>query len=76
MLFRSHDLRGTADHTGRVLEATEVALADELAGAAHLVLGKAAMTPFAVIRGIGAEHFGDASVAEDLIRRSHDDLFR
>lgn len=71
-----HDLRGTADHTGRVLEATEVALADELAGAAHLVLGKAAMTPFAVIRGIGVEHFGDASVAEDLIRRSHDDLFR
>lgn len=70
------DLRGTPDHTGRTLEATEVAIADELAGAAHLVLGKAAMTPFALIRGVGSEHFGDASVAEHLVRRAHDDLFR
>ena len=71
-----HDLRGTMDHTGRIPEATEVAIADEIAGAAHLVLGKAAMTPFALVRGIGSEHFGDASVAEHLIRRAHDDLFR
>ena len=71
-----HDLRGTPDHTGRTLEATEVAIADELAGAAHVVLGKAAMTPFALIRGVGSEHFGDASVAEHLVRRAHDDLFR
>ena len=70
------DLRGTVDHTGRTLEATEVAVADELAGAAHLVLGKAAKTPFSLIRGVGAEHFGDASVAEHLVRRAHDDLFR
>lgn len=70
------DLRGTPDHTGRTLEATEVAIADEIAGAAHLVLGKAAMTPFALVRGIGAEHFGDASVSEHLVRRAHDDLFR
>lgn len=70
------DLRGTVDHTGRVLEATEIAVADEIAGAAHLVLGKAAMTPFAHIRGIEAHHFGDASIAEDLVRRAHEDLFR
>lgn len=70
------DLRGTVDHTGRVLEATEIAVADEIAGAAHLVLGKAAMTPFANIRGIEAHHFGDASIAEDLVRRAHEDLFR
>jgi coenzyme F420-0:L-glutamate ligase/coenzyme F420-1:gamma-L-glutamate ligase len=70
------DLRGTVDHTGRTLEATEIAIADEIAGAAHLVLGKAAMTPFALVRGISAEHFGDASVAEHLVRRAHDDLFR
>ena len=71
-----HDLRGTVDHTGRVLEATEIAVADEIAGAAHLVLDKAAMTPFAHIRGIDPRHFGDASVAEHLVRRAHDDLFR
>lgn len=71
-----HDLRGTTDHTGRTLEATEVAIADEIAGAAHLVLGKAAMSPFSLVRGIGAEHFGDASVAEHLVRRAYDDLFR
>ena len=71
-----HDLRGTTDHTGRTLEATEVAVADEIAGAAHLVLGKAAMTPFSLVRGISSEHFGDASVAENLVRRAYDDLFR
>ena len=34
------DLRGTPDATGRVLEATEVCVADEIAGAAELVMGK------------------------------------
>ena len=34
------DLRGTRDGTGRVLEATEVCVADEVAGAAELVMGK------------------------------------
>jgi len=70
------DLRGTVDATGRVLEATEVAIADEIAGAVNLVLGKAAGTPFALVRGINPEWFGEGSVAEHVVRRAQDDLFR
>ena len=46
------DLRGTADATGRVLEATEVCVADEVAGAAELVMGKDRGVPAAVVRGV------------------------
>ena len=70
------DLRGTPDANGRVLEATEVAIADEIAAAANLVMGKAAATPFALLRGLDASFFGEGSVGGDLIRRPHDDLFR
>lgn len=70
------DLRGTLDHTGRMLEATEVAICDEIASAADLVLGKAAATPFAVLRGLRSECFGDGSVAEQVVRSPGDDLFR
>ena len=46
------DLRGTTDHVGRTLEATVVALADEVAAAAGLVMGKADRSPVAVVRGV------------------------
>ncbi|MGA2433244.1 MAG: coenzyme F420-0:L-glutamate ligase, partial [Acidimicrobiales bacterium] len=46
------DLRGTNDANGRPLEATEIAIVDEIAGAANLVLGKAMGTPFALLRGL------------------------
>ncbi len=70
------DLRGTVDATGRTLEATEVAIADEIAGAANLVLGKAAGTPFALLRGLDPTYFGDGSVTRDIIRPVNGDLFR
>jgi len=70
------DLRGTTDATGRVLEVTEVAIADEIAGAANLVLGKAEATPFAIVRGLDASYFGDGSIKENALRRSNEDLFR
>ncbi len=70
------DLRGTRDANGRLLEATEVAIADEVAAAANLVMGKAASTPFALLRGLDESFFGEGSVSEDLVRRPHDDLFR
>ncbi|HSN02884.1 MAG TPA: coenzyme F420-0:L-glutamate ligase, partial [Acidimicrobiales bacterium] len=66
------DLRGTFDANGRVLEATEVAIADEVAAAANLVMGKAASTPFALLRGLDASFFGEGSVGQDLVRRPHD----
>jgi coenzyme F420-0:L-glutamate ligase/coenzyme F420-1:gamma-L-glutamate ligase len=70
------DLRGTPDATGRILEATEVAVADEIASAANLVLAKAASTPFAIVRGLDASFFGEGSVGDDLVRRADQDLFR
>ncbi len=70
------DLRGTVDANGRVLEATEVAIADEIAGAANLVLHKSAGTPFALVRGLDESFFGPGSVSENIVRSKHDDLFR
>jgi coenzyme F420-0:L-glutamate ligase / coenzyme F420-1:gamma-L-glutamate ligase len=70
------DLRGTKDANGRLLEATEVAIGDEIAGAANLVLHKAAGTPFALVRGLDESFFGDGSVEENIVRSKNDDLFR
>ena len=69
------DLRGENDSRGRELRVTEVALADEVAGAAELVMGKALGIPAAIVRGLEAAWFVDGSV-RDLIRPAHDDLFR
>jgi coenzyme F420-0:L-glutamate ligase/coenzyme F420-1:gamma-L-glutamate ligase len=70
------DLRGTLDAEGRTLEVTEVAIIDEIAGAANLVLGKNAGTPFAILRGLDESYFGDGSVKEDVVRPASNDLFR
>ena len=69
------DLRGETDDRGQELRVTEVALADEIAGAAELVMGKASGVPVAVIRGLDPTWFTDGSV-RDLIRPPEDDLFR
>lgn len=71
------DLRGSTDSGGRRLDATIVAVADELAGAADLVKGKATGMPVAVIRGQG-ELVGDLEEpgARTIIRDAEDDLFR
>ena len=66
------DLRGTTDHEGRELSATEVAVADELASAADLVMGKATKIPVALVRGSGL--LGNGRVA-DLVRDPGEDLF-
>jgi len=68
------DLRGTKDAVGRVLEATVVALADEVAAAAGLVMGKAEGVPAAVVRGLRPE--APPGSARDLVRPPHEDLFR
>jgi coenzyme F420-0:L-glutamate ligase/coenzyme F420-1:gamma-L-glutamate ligase len=69
------DLRGTPDALGRTMQVTEVALADELASAAELVMGKSNGIPVAVVRGVDATWLRDASVTE-LIRDPQEDLFR
>ena len=67
------DLRGTRDTRGRPLQATVIAVADELAGAAELVLGKANGVPAAVIRGY-AVPTGEGS-ARELVMPPERDLF-
>lgn len=70
------DLRGTNDALGRELMVTEVAVVDEIAAAAELVMGKAAGVPAAVVRGVDRSWFGDGSVVEDVVRSPAEDLFR
>jgi coenzyme F420-0:L-glutamate ligase/coenzyme F420-1:gamma-L-glutamate ligase len=70
------DLRGTADDRGRVMQVTEVAVADELASAAELVMGKASGIPVAVVRGVEVAWLREASVAAELVRSPQEDLFR
>ncbi len=70
------DLRGQSDALGRPLRVTEVAVADELAGAAELVMGKSAGIAAAVIRGVDPAWFRPSSIAQELIRRPQGDLFR
>lgn len=69
------DLRGSEDALGRVLQVTEVAIADEIASAAELVMGKASGVPVAIVRGLDPAWFGPGA-ARDLVRNPQDDLFR
>ena len=70
------DLRGTPDATGRLLEATEVCIADEVASAAELVMGKDRSVPAAVVRGVDPSWLRRGSVASEIVRDPSGDLFR
>lgn len=70
------DLRGTEDALGRELAVTEVCVADEIAGAAELVMGKARAVPVAVVRGVDPAWLREASVADEVVRAHREDLFR
>lgn len=68
------DLRGTPDADGRPMRSTVRAVADELASAAELALGKATGRPAAVIRGASFTR-GEGTI-RDVIMSAEDDLFR
>ncbi len=70
------DLRGGADAQGRPLVATQICVADELAGAAELVMGKARGVPAAVVRGVDPSWLRESSVAAEVVRPYGEDLFR
>jgi coenzyme F420-0:L-glutamate ligase/coenzyme F420-1:gamma-L-glutamate ligase len=70
------DLRGTEDALGRELHATEMAIADELAAAAELVMGKARAIPVAVVRGLEPSWLREGSVRDEIVRSPDEDLFR
>lgn len=68
------DLKGTFDAAGRELHVTEVAVVDEIAAAADLVMGKATAVPAALVRGVEIPR-GDGR-AVDLVRPDAEDMFR
>ena len=68
------DLKGRADMHGRILEVTEVALADEVAAAAELAMGKSTGVAAALVRGVAYEP-GPGRAAE-LVRNPAEDMFR
>ncbi len=68
------DLRGERDHTGYELRGTTIALADEIAGAAELVMGKTSGVPAAIVRGLELPP-GDGT-ARELVMPPERDLFR
>jgi coenzyme F420-0:L-glutamate ligase/coenzyme F420-1:gamma-L-glutamate ligase len=70
------DLRGTSDAFGRELLVTEVCVADELAAAAELVMGKSRNVPVAVVRGVDAAWLRESSIHDEVVRPYNEDLFR
>ena len=67
------DYRGRPDDAGNELRATVLAVADEVAASAGLVMGKTRRTPVVVVRGLKLEGSGRG---KDLIRPAAEDLFR
>ncbi len=67
------DLRGTRDDDGEPLHATVLAVADDIAASAGLLMGKTNRTPVVIVRGLRLS--GDGS-GHDLIRAENEDLFR
>lgn len=67
------DLRGESDTQGRTMNVTEIAIVDEIAAAADLVMGKADEVPVAILRGLDLTGTGRAT---DLVRPPEEDMFR
>jgi coenzyme F420-0:L-glutamate ligase/coenzyme F420-1:gamma-L-glutamate ligase len=70
------DLKGTPDAGGRELVATEICVADEIASAAELVMGKDRGIPVAVVRGLASEWLRPGDVRSEVVRPPAEDLFR
>jgi coenzyme F420-0:L-glutamate ligase/coenzyme F420-1:gamma-L-glutamate ligase len=67
------DLRGKLDDAGKQLHATVLAIADDVAAAAGIVMGKTYRTPVVMVRGLRLEGRGSG---RDLVRPAAEDLFR
>ncbi|HUT06238.1 MAG TPA: coenzyme F420-0:L-glutamate ligase [Nitrosopumilaceae archaeon] len=68
------DYGGTCDNFGKILRVTAIAIADEICGAAELVMKKTANCPVVIIRDY--EHAKEISSTNQLIRPEQEDLFR
>ena len=67
------DLRGSLDDEGKPLHATVLAIADEIAAGAGIVMGKTARTPAVIVRGLQLHGSGSG---RELVRPAAEDLFR
>lgn len=71
------DLRGTSDRSGRPLQVTQIAVADQLCATATLVCGEGAEgRPIVIVRGVPAAYFVSGRGANELVRPLAQDLFR
>jgi coenzyme F420-0:L-glutamate ligase/coenzyme F420-1:gamma-L-glutamate ligase len=68
------DYRGQRDASGKTLQATVIAKADEVAAAAGLVMGKTDRVPVAILRGVVSVE--ESGSGRDLIRSAATDIFR
>ena len=65
---------GKTDMYGKILKVTEIAIADELASAAELVMGKSSRIPVAIVRG--CNYIAEDSSISEINRSKEEDLFR
>jgi coenzyme F420-0:L-glutamate ligase/coenzyme F420-1:gamma-L-glutamate ligase len=71
------DLRGTLDRSGRPLQVTQIAVADQLCATATLVCGEAAEgRPMVIVRGVSSTYLDTTRGARELVRPLDQDLFR
>lgn len=68
------DYAGTRDNFGNILRVTAIAIADEICGAAELLMKKTTKCPAVIIRGY--EYEKEISSVNQIIRDERDDLFR
>ena len=71
-----HDYRGQPDFTGRPLQSSPLAIADELAGAAGLVMGKLRRIPAVLAQGLPSHPAAEPGTGASLLRSRGEDIFR
>ena len=67
------DLRGSLDDAGKLLQATVLAVADDIASAAGIAMGKTGRVPVVIVRGL---QIAGEGAGHQLIRPANEDLFR
>ena len=71
-----HDYRGQPDFSGRTLQSSTMAIADELAGAAGLVMGKLRRIPAVLAQGVPSHSGAEPGTGASLLRSRGEDIFR
>ncbi len=67
--------KGKRDMFGKILKVTEIAIVDEIAGAAELVMGKTEGIPIAIVRNFKYSKCNNSSITK-IMRKENKDIFR